>query len=674
VADFCRRELPVFHRQVARRYSPFLAQSVSKTAWSRPLRLHLSAGAVLLLLAITLPLMWLTYKQSTNSAVVAAREQMSSLSRRVVDRYHAVFSAGFSAISISTASEALLTEPPANMPGKTDFLVQALLSSPHIDGLYVGYGSGSFIQAVNVARNRKWVTALAAPLNTAIAVRSIETGIAGDMRSSWTFRSNAGQILERRETDRVSYDPRIRPWYRGALGKRGAITVGPYVTATTASLALTIASPMQRDAKVIIGADVLLETLSDLLSNEAVSPHAVGMVFDSLDRLIVHSDPVIMAGVLTQLRDTHFDSKAAALDDAVTLKIQQLIRDGRGDGPAVFENVGAPYLADFSSVSFSPLVGGNRIVIAAPLSDFTEASTALLRKFLLVSSLLLLAGISIALLASRLISRSITALTSEASEFENLDFAQAPALRSHITEINTLAAALHSARDAIGTFAQYVPREIVRQIIKAGQAEAGGVRQDVTVIFSDIKDFTTISERHPPEEVTTMLSAYFQILNDIVVRHSGVIVQYLGDSIYAMWNAPTPDPDHVVNACHCALELLAEINVFNSRSVLEGRPELVTRIGLHTGPAVVGSVGARDRLQYTAMGDTVNVASRLEGMNKLFGTTILVSDAIVRQAEKVFDFRNLGHARAKGRDEEINLSELIGLSLAVRKPDSVSER
>jgi adenylate cyclase len=190
----------------------------------------------------------------------------------------------------------------------------------------------------------------------------------------------------------------------------------------------------------------------------------------------------------------------------------------------------------------------------------------------------------------------------------------------------------------------------------------------VTVLFTDIRDFTTISESRSPEEVVALLSDYFELMNAIVERHNGVIVQYLGDSIYAMWNAPEPDPDHVNDACRCVLALKEGIDELNAANRASGLPELVTRFGLHTGEAVVGSVGASSRRQYTAMGDTVNVASRLEGINKEFGTTILVSRAVREAADPGFAFRALGRARAKGRAEEIEVFELTGMA-----PDAAQE-
>lgn len=168
------------------------------------------------------------------------------------------------------------------------------------------------------------------------------------------------------------------------------------------------------------------------------------------------------------------------------------------------------------------------------------------------------------------------------------------------------------------------------------------------MLFTDIRDFTTISEQHSPEDVVDTLSAYFELLNTIAERNGGTVVQYLGDSIFVMWNAPVPDARHAENGCRCALAMKAAVDELNEANCRNGRPALITRFGLHTGPAVVGSFGAISRQQYTAMGDTINVASRLEGLNKEFNTSILVSAAIHEAVADRFALRPLGWCSSRG--------------------------
>lgn len=632
----------------------------SSGGWTRPLRLHLSIVIITLLVISSVPAMWLNYEQGRRTALAAAEEQMSLLAQHTIDRYRSVFGDGYATATMASAVASLRSPPTDDLEAKTAFLIKAIQGSPYIDGLFVGFADGGFLHGIAAGHNPRWLEALKAPAATAYGIRSIARSPTGAV-STWRFLDEDSNMLAERSTTDVGYDPRQRPWYKAAQGGE-AVSVGPYVTATTKSLALTLAVPTA-DKTTVIGVDVLLETISRLLQQEAVSEHARGYVFDGQKKLIVHSDPAIMNGILESYLSTPKTAAgSAATDPALDAVREQLRVISENQSRTVRFQVGdAPYIARISSVGFSDLLRGNTIVIAAPLSDFTGAADRLLSKSLVFAGIVLLAGIVAALLVARLVTRALQSLTDDARQIGNLDFEGHSSTRSWITEINTLAGSLAAAREAIRTFALYVPRELVRRIVTAGQASAGqAVRQEVTVLFTDIRDFTTISERHSPEDVVGMLSDYFQLMNGIVERHRGVIIQYLGDSIYAMWNAPVADPTHVDDACACALELKQAIDDLNERKRKDGRPELVTRFGINTGVAVVGSVGAEARRQYTAMGDTVNVASRLEGMNKQFGTTILVSEAVYDRSSESFRFRSLGAVQAKGRSEQIEIFELTG--------------
>jgi len=629
--------------------------------WIRPLRLHLSLVICLLLIGTAVPVMWLNYEQGKRAALAAAEQRMSLLSQHAIDRYKSVFGDGYSVATMASALDALRSKPEDDLGAKTDFLIKAVEGSPYIDGLYVGYPDGSFLHVVGLERNPRWIEAIDAPAGSVFAVRTIDrSGL--DAISTWRFLDRQNQVLEERTTDEVQYDPRRRPWYRAAA-RNGPATVGPYVTATTRSLALTVAVPMAEDESIVIGVDVMLEAISRLLAEESISANSRGFVFGAENRLIVHSDKAMMDQILSTYSTAPREGTPTPAADPALEAIKRQIRGtAGGEGRTVrFEAEGVPYLAHISSVGFSDLLRDNTVVIAAPLEDFTGPAARLLTKNLLIAGTMLVAGLLVALLASRLISKSLLALAQDARHIGNLEFEEHARGVSWIAEINTVADALASAREAIRTFALYVPRELVRRIVTAGQTAAGkAARQDVTVLFTDIRDFTTISEQHAPEDVVGMLSSYFELMNGIVERHNGVIIQYLGDSIFAMWNAPETDPAHVEDACRCALELKAAIDGLNEANRASGRPELVTRFGVHTGIAVVGSVGAEARRQYTAMGDTVNVASRLEGMNKQFGTTILVSGQVRALSGSRFTFRALGSAQAKGRSEEIEIFELTG--------------
>ncbi len=628
----------------------------------RPLRVHLSVVIVLLLIGVSIPIMWLSYEQGKRAAIAKAEDQMGMQSQHTIDRYRAILGDGYSVVTIASVIERLLSQPNVDLDIKIAFLIKALEGSPYVNNIYVGYPDGGYLQAANAERNQAWIKVSDAPPETVFVVRTIER-LSEPPLSIWRFLDRSGKVLAQRSSHDVNFDPRKRPWYKEALKAGGPVSVGPYVTAATQSLTLTMAVPMAKNKSAIAGVDVLLETISRSLAHDLVSEHARGFVFDSHEKLIVHSDSAIMGRILENYGAAVRDGSGPSASDPVVEAARQVLNEEYDESgrTVAFLVDGEPYVARISTVGFSDLVAPNTIVLAAPVEDFLGPSLRLLFKNLAIAGLFLTGGILAALLVARLISRALLALSEDARHIGNLEFAGRTSGTSWISEINTLTSALTSAREAIKTFALYVPRELVRKIVTAGQATAGAaVRQEVTVLFTDIRDFTTISEQHSPEDVVGMLSDYFQLMNEIVVRHNGVIIQYLGDSIYAMWNAPTPDPTHVDDACRCALDIKATIDEFNQKRRSEGQPELVTRYGIHTGVAVVGSVGARTRQQYTAMGDTVNVASRLEGMNKQFGTTILASGAVRDQACAPFVFKSLGVAQAKGRSAGLAIFELVG--------------
>ena len=631
-------------------------------AWAKPLRVHLSVVIVALLIAISAPLMWLTYSQGTREAIDAAESQMRLLSQQATGLYEAMLSDGASVVKMASVLPSIAAEPPAFLDAKKAFMMEALKGSVHLDGVYVGYPSGSFVQLIDVARNERWRREVSAPPATDFAMRTVLRG-AGGVTSTWQFLDREGMVLDERVTADASYDPRRRPWYRAGLGASGPVSLGPYVSASTNSLTYSVAMPMAADPEIVLGADVLIETIGHLLAERAVSDNSVGFAFNDDGTLIAHSDPKVMARLVGSYLGAARADQSAEGNDPVLAAVRGLLSAGRQDGLVEVDVAGNPYLARLSSTATAGLLDGNRIVVAAPLSDFTAESLRLVKKTVAIAAALVLAGVLVALALARLISRALVALADDARHIGNLDFQGAAVGHSWISEINLLAGALGSARDAIRTFALYVPRELVRRIVASGQAEAGrAVRQEVTILFTDIQDFTTISERNSPEAVIDMLTGYFQRMNEIVEKNNGVIVQYLGDSVYAMWNAPIPDAHHVRDACRCTLLLRQAVDDFNAEARQAGRPPLVTRFGLHTGIAVVGSVGAEARRQYTAMGDTVNVASRLEGMNKTFGTSILVSATIRSRCEGAFRFRALGQAHAKGRQEDIEVYELVGFA------------
>jgi adenylate cyclase len=634
----------------------------TRPTWDVPLRLHLSVIILGLLACTSLPLIWITYTQGKFAALSTGEAQMRQLGLRAIEDYRNVFNGGYTAVVAASAVPEMLSAPPDDVQAKHHFLLKVLQSSFRVDGIYAGYPDGAFVQAVDVATNPEWRGNLIAPAEAAYAVRVI-TRVGGEPNTTWSFYDRDIRLISRRADRDDIFDPRIRPWYVAASVEGKPVSVGPYISASTNFLTMTVATPAGPNNRVVIGADVMLVTLAEIVDVSAISEHARGYVFDQKGGLIVHSDKAVMGEVRSQLRRGREASVAALAHADPTLPaVTSLLTSEHSlaTGAVVpFPVGGRDYLAQIFREGVAGLRGGYSVVIAAPLEELVAPVERRLKRNLAIAAAFLAAGVLTAIVISRMVSRSLYVLADEATHIGKLEFGESRVTHSWISEVNSLARAMSSARHAIRTFSLYVPRELVRRIVIAGQAAVGvAVRQYVTVLFTDIRDFTTISEEHAPEEVVALLSSYFETLNGIVERHGGTIVQYMGDAVLAMWNAPLLDARHVENACFCALEMKAAIDVMNGANSAAGRPVLVTRFGLHTGPAVVGSVGAATRRQYTAIGDNVNIASRLEGLNRQYGTSILVSGAVRDAVGEAFEFVAVGIVSVKGRSGQTELFEL----------------
>jgi len=209
-------------------------------------------------------------------------------------------------------------------------------------------------------------------------------------------------------------------------------------------------------------------------------------------------------------------------------------------------------------------------------------------------------------------------------------------------------------------FHRYVSPAVVAQVLeRPEELSLGGKEVTATILFSDIRDFTTVSEEMGPPALVEMLNAYFSLATERILDHQGLLDKYIGDSVMAVFGALLPGSRHAVQACDAALEIQAAFRRTQGK-VSPASPALVTRIGIHTGPVVAGNIGSPLRMEYTVVGDSVNLASRLEGANKVFGTRILVSEATLRAAEGLFVARELGRVRVKGRKTPVLCHELVG--------------
>tara|TARA_R100000005_G_scaffold93067_1_gene67701 strand:- start:3842 stop:5056 length:1215 start_codon:yes stop_codon:yes gene_type:complete len=209
-------------------------------------------------------------------------------------------------------------------------------------------------------------------------------------------------------------------------------------------------------------------------------------------------------------------------------------------------------------------------------------------------------------------------------------------------------------------FDLYLQKELVEQIIESPELlKLGGEKKELTVLFSDLAGFTSISEDMPPEELVTFLNEYLSEMTDIVFRNKGTLDKYIGDAIMAFWGAPVPTEEHAYLACKCVLEMEDKLQELQAKWSGDDLPAPHVRYGLNSGPMVVGNMGSKDRFSYTVLGDNVNLGARLEPANKDFGTRILISESTQLQVKDRMLTREVALMKAKGKTKPIRIFELV---------------
>jgi adenylate cyclase len=217
------------------------------------------------------------------------------------------------------------------------------------------------------------------------------------------------------------------------------------------------------------------------------------------------------------------------------------------------------------------------------------------------------------------------------------------------------------------TFSRYLGEDVIAIALENPERLNRGEKRDMTVLFSDIRGFTTLSERMAPEALAAFINDYLSPMTAIVFDEKGTLDKYIGDALMAFWNAPLDQPDHALRACRAAVRMLEKLDSMKPTWRAAGLPELEIGIGINSGPMVVGNMGSDVRVDYTVLGDAVNLGSRLEGTNKEYDTRIIISESTWQQVRDAVVARRLGAVRVKGKRLPVNIYEVRGLG---RPPDA----
>jgi adenylate cyclase len=347
------------------------------------------------------------------------------------------------------------------------------------------------------------------------------------------------------------------------------------------------------------------------------------------------------------------DPKLRAVDEDTPVKSGMLRHDGQ------------EFLTTFRIL---PGTQDWTVGIVVPRAFYLGKLVAMRNRLLAVSLGVMLLLVAAGMAILRGVKRAQGQITRESLKMNAFEFSPA-ATHSAFRDVTEVLESLEKAKAAMRVMGKYAPVDLVRRLYREkSEPVLGGELMEISIMFSDIKGFTTLSEQLDPNRLADILGLYLDALSRIIQRETrGTIDKYIGDAIMTIWNAPEPVPDHPQMACLAALRCRDATHSLAQTPEWGEFPAFETRFGLHCAKALVGHFGARDRMNYTAIGDAINLASRLEGLNKQYGTSIIASDTIVERAHEAFDFRLLDVVAVKGKSDPITIYELLGTKGALEQ-------
>jgi adenylate cyclase len=553
------------------------------------------------------------------------------------------------------------------------YLLRSLRHDPNIYGTFVGFPDGGFVQAVNF-RNPDGTSrgVPGVPAEATNGLRVIE-GSADETarREIWWYFGRDGKSL----TDAAgtapaptAYDPRARGWFKEALTNGRTSFSDVYVFASLKRHGITISVPATNVGGAVIGVDLPLTNLAQLMKRLRPGENGTIAIIDGSDNLIAHHD---LEKIFRRTDDGKLQiTPLHAVDDPQLRAGVTAMRIAREttdiDGSLGFETDLGDLVASLKPAGDQKLLDW-KIISVADTRDFTERLRASLQRSAVFTLVIFALAIVVVTLLAGWIALPVIRLHDMADRISDLNLSSADTPVSPFNEISSLQGSMERMRGALDTFLRYVPRDLVRTLVQSGQAATvGGTKRVVTLMFSDIEGFTTLTERMDTEQVLEKTSLYFERMSFAIQANRGTIDKYIGDAIMAMWNAPADDEFHIDNACRGVLTARQMSEDLNEEFLAAGEPIMRTRFGLHSGEALVGNMGASDRLQYTCLGPMVNLAARIEGLNKIYGTQILVSEPIRRKVSRDYVLRRIDIVTAKGTTIPMTLYELMG----ERDPDA----
>jgi class 3 adenylate cyclase/ABC-type nitrate/sulfonate/bicarbonate transport system substrate-binding protein len=627
-------------------------------------RLRLSLIMSLLFIGLSIPVLIfiLIYNYTKNSAgmVSILNEAVAQASRAGVERTQDL-------IENTESPLRFLAEVASADPGyfrteqSNDLLYRALTSGVYIDAAYVSFEDGYHRVVTRIDEDRRRADPkIPATANWHASYIDAITFALSRVRHRKFFDIWPNQVGK--YDVGTDTDIRTLPGYQSAKTTRTLAVTQPSINPDTGFPIISLRIPIFRGVEFLgcASANITVDVLSRFLDKHRASAHSTTLVADRNNGKII-AFPDKQKGV----RVENGVLKIATLTDIDDPEVREASRQHVRTGAErfVFQS---PTNGEDLIAAFANFPGGFgqpwQVITITPIDDFVGTLKKTNRLMMVVIIGLTMVELFFIYFASRRLSRPVENVSRQLQAIESLDFDTPARPPSNIQEIAKLESAASLLRTSLKSFSSFVPLDVVRQLIKSGIPLTLGVEpRFLTVLFSDLENFSSHSETLAPDDLLVQISTYLEEVSAAISQEGGTVDKFIGDGVMAFWNAPVQHPDHVLRGCAAALRAARRMERVNDAWEAEGRPRIHIRIGLNCANVLVGNVGSSTRLSYTALGDGVNVAARLEGINKQFGTTICVSDSIYDHTKADILARPIKRVQVKGRKTEFMIYELLAL-------------
>ena len=513
-------------------------------------------------------------------------------------------------------------------------MYQYLQESKYLSSIYIANSKGNFLQVRSYPK---------------LATRKIihKNNIFEDI---WLYKDDKFNTSEI-EVKYNTFDARTRIWYKNVRKDKIFIST-PYMFESTKELGITISfAKFDETGKKIfvVAADISLKSLNKFLKKQALK---------------LEGDIALISSTYSIISDTKLDNfknitKSVYNKDIHTITVEA--------SKSYFKNPDEKHIKDAQNNSY--IFSGNdfnidtntfwHLIIVIPEDKILGNVKQALYETMSISFVILILFILISIKIANTISKPISILSKNLQELKDLDLSTNINNNSSIKEINDAQNSLVLLQNGLKYFSKYMPSDLVKILIKNNkEVKIGGVDKKLSIMFTDIENFTTICEASKPEDLTAQLAVYFELINTIITKHNGTIDKYIGDAVMAFWGAPIDIQNPVEKSILAAIEIQKELEILNNKWEKENKPMLKTRIGVHYGKAVVGNIGSLQRMNYTIIGDSVNIAARLEAINKNYNTYIMISQEVQSKIKGNFKTEFVDSIKLKGKNNITNIYTL----------------